>query len=232
MNSSFYTAAGGAIWLQKGLNVTANNIANISTNGYKPDEASFSDLVYTNVHAQGVNDKLKMGNGVKLEKTDTVFNNGPVVQTGRTLDYALQSDGFFAVQTASSIKYTRDGSFNLSAENGQSYLTTASGDYVLNSQGQRITVKNDQQDLDVGVYTFQNTDGLTKEGNNYLVPTTNAGAVSLAKNPLLKQGALEGSSVNLADAMTDIITSQRSFQFNTKMVQISDEIMQTINGLR
>ena len=232
MISSFYTAAGGAIWLQKGLDVTANNVANISTTGYKADKASFSDLVYTNVYPKGENDKLKMGNGVKLDKIDTVFTDGPVNQTGRSLDFALQSDGFFAVQTSSGVKYTRDGSFTLSEENGQSYLTTPSGDYVLNSQGQPIAVNDDQQNLDIGVYTFQNTDGLAKDGDNYIVPTTSAGAVSLVQNPILKQGALEGSSVNLADAMTDIITSQRSFQFNTKIVQISDEIMQTINGLR
>ncbi|HEX3037500.1 MAG TPA: flagellar hook-basal body protein [Oscillospiraceae bacterium] len=232
MISSFYTAASGAIWLQKGIDVTANNVANISTNGYKADKVSFSDLVYTNVYPKGENDKLKMGNGVKLDKIDTVFTDGPINPTGRPLDFALQSDGFFAVQTPSGVKYTRDGNFTLSEENGQSFLTTPSGDYVLNSQGQRIAVNDDQQNLDIGVFKFQNTDGLVKDGNDYIVPTTNAGTVSVVQDPIIRQGALEGSSVNLADEMTDIINSQRSFQFNTKIVQISDEIMQTINGLR
>ncbi len=232
MISSFYTASSGAIWLQKKLDVTANNVANVSTTGYKSGNASFSDLVYTNVYPQGVNDKLKIGNGVKLEKTDTAFTDGPINQTDRPLDFALRSDGFFAVQTAGGIRYTRDGSFMLSAENGTSYLTNANGDYVLNSQGQRIAVSDGQQNLDIGVFNFPNKDGLVKEGSNYFSVTPNAGAVSLVTNPNLKQGALESSAVNLADEMTNIITSQRSFQFNTKVVQISDEIMQTINSLR
>lgn len=231
MINSFYTAASGAIWLQKGLDVTANNVANISTTGYKADKASFSDLVYTNVYPNGVNDKLKIGNGVKITKADTTFTDGPINQTGRSLDFALQGNEFFAVQTPSGVKYTRDGSFNLSEENGKNYLTTISGDYVLDSKGQPVVV-TDEPNLDIGVFGFQNTDGLQKEGSNYFAATASAGAVSAVQDPYIQQGALEGSAVNLADTMTDIITSQRSFQFNTKIVQMSDEIMQTINGLR
>lgn len=232
MINSFYTASSGVIWLQKGLDVTANNIANEATTGYKADKASFSDLLTSNVYANGINDKMKMGNGVKLQKTDTVFTNGSLNSTGRTLDYALQSDGFFAVQTADGVRYTRDGSFILSQNNGNYYLATSSGDPVLNPNGQPIVVSDDQQNMDIGVYTFQNKDGLEKQGNNYFAATSNSGTASVIENPSLRQGMLENSSVDLADEMTNVITSQRAFQMNTKIVQMSDEIMQTINSLR
>jgi flagellar basal-body rod protein FlgG len=232
MISSFYTAAGGTIWMQKGLDVTANNIANIYTNGYKTDKASFSDLVYTNLRANGISDKVKMGNGVKLQKTDTVFTNGGMNDTGRSLDYALQSDGFFAVQTANGIRYTRNGNFSLSQKSdGKMYLTADDG-FVLDPNGQQIVVNNEEEKLNIGVYRFPNQDGLQKEGNNLFTATANSGNAVSVSNADLRQGALENSTVNLADAISDVIMTQRSFQFNAKMVQISDEIMQTVNGLR
>jgi len=234
MISSFYTAATGTINLQKGFDVTANNIANVSTTGYKTSEASFADLMYTNIDAaQGANTKLKSGHGVKLKKTDTVFQPGGLKQTDRPLDYALTANNeFFAVQTDGKVKYTRDGNFHISLENGINYLTSADKGYVLDARGQKITLHSEDDSPAIGVFSFQNTDGLVREGSSYFTPSNNSGAATALTNAEMKKGSLENSAVDLADQMVSVIELQRAFQLNSKIVQVSDEIMQTVNGLR
>jgi flagellar basal-body rod protein FlgG len=220
--------------LQKGFDVTSNNVANIATNGYKSTQATFADLMYTNIDAaQGATSKLKSGHGVKLAKTDTLFTPGSLKKTDRSLDFALTgSNDFFAIQTDSGIKYTRDGNFHLSNENGTNYLTATDGGYVLNAKGQKITIKNESDTPAIGVFAFQNTDGLSREGNCYFTPNSTSGAAGVATNAEIKKGSLEESSVDLSDQMVSVIELQRAFQFNSKIVQMSDEIMQTVNSLR
>lgn len=234
MISSFYTAATGTIQLQKGVDVAANNIANVATNGYKPTEATFSDLLYTNMHAAtGTNTDLKSGHGAKLSKTDTLFDEGDLTQTKRPLDYALtQANQFFAVQINGTVKYTRNGNFHISEQQDGNYLVSSDGGYVLGANGQPIKVKNEQDNPAIGVYSFSNCDGLNRDGNSYFTATGLSGAAAPLNGAEVKKGWLEGSSVNLSSEMTSVIELQRAFQFNSKIVQMSDEIMQTVNGLR
>ncbi len=234
MISSFYTAATGTIQLQKGVDVTANNIANVSTTGYKSSSPSFADLIYTNIHAAaGADSNLKSGHGTKLQKTDTLFTQGDFQHSERPTDYALtQPNEFFAVETNGVIKYTRNGNFHLSEQQGKNYMVDSNGGYVLNSKGQPITVNSEQDNADIGVFTFANCDGLTREGSSYFTATNASGTAGAVTNPELKKGYLENSSVDLSDEMVSVIDLQRSFQFNSKIVQVSDEIMQTVNGLR
>jgi flagellar basal-body rod protein FlgG len=234
MISSFYTAATSTINLQKGFDVTANNIANVSTTGYKASEPSFADLIYTNIHAaQGADSKLKSGHGTKLQKTDTLFQPGGLKQTNKDQDFALTANNaFFAVQTDGKVKYTRNGNFHLSIENGKNYLTSSDGGYVLDAKGQKITMGSENETPNIGVFSFQNTDGLVREGGSYFTPGSNSGSASAVANAEVKKGFLEGSAVDLASQMVSVIELQRAFQFNSKIVQVSDEIMQTVNSLR
>ena len=234
MISSFYTAATGTINLQNGFDVTANNIANVSTNGYKASKPTFADLMYTNIHApQGSDSDLKSGHGTKLQKTDTVFVEGGLNNTQRSLDYAITDPrNFFAVETNGQIKFTRDGSFHLSVENDGKYLVTSDGGYVLDGQGNRIKVNNENETQNIGVFTFGNTDGLVRDGNNYFTANDRTGLANPVPNAEIKKGYLESSSVNIADEMVSVIELQKAFQFNSKIVQVSDEIMQTVNALR
>lgn len=234
MISSFYTAATGTIQLQKGVDVTANNIANISTTGYKASEATFADLIYTNINAAaGANTELKSGHGTKLEKTDTLFTQGGFQNTGRPFDYALtQPNQFFAVETNGEIKYTRNGGFHLSIQPDGNYLVASDGSYVLDANGQRITAADEQAKPQVGVFSFANSNGLLRDGNSNFTATDLSGAAAAVNNPEIKKGYLEDSSVNVADEMVSVMELQRAFQFNSKIVQLSDEIMQTVNGLR
>lgn len=236
MLTSFYTASVGAISQQKGLDVTANNIANASTGGFKADKASFSDLLYTNVREpESTDSNLKVGHGAKVGKTDTLFTPGSIQQTDKSLDYALTDNNtFFAVKTTDgSVKYTRNGSFQMSkATDGKFYLADDKGSLVLDSHGQTITVKDEDDKQNVGVYTFKNLDGLSKAGDSYFNATAVSGEASVAQNAKVKQKYVEGSSVDMADEMSNVITSQRAFEFNAKIVQISDELMQTLNSMR
>lgn len=235
MLTSFYTAALGAIAQQQKLGVTANNIANASTDGYKPDKASFADLLYVGVHPADSGNDLAVGQGDRLDKTDTVFSQGGLDKTGRSLDYALpEENAFFAVRCADGeVRYTRAGSFQKSQNaDGGFFLADSAGGLVLDRGGNPIAVQEDDtQPLNVGVYSFRNRDGLLKAYDNYYDATDVSGAAQLSDvEPI--QGSLEKSAVDLADEMADLMTAQQDFSFNAKIAGISDNIMQTINNLR
>lgn len=233
MNTSFYTAAVGALSQERGLEITANNVANLSTDGYKPDQASFADLVYTSVRNAGT--KPEVGHGDALWKTDTVFSAGGLKRTDRKQDYALVSDNaFFAVQRGDgSIRYTRNGGFRLSEQaDGSFLLCDSNGNRVLDGAGSPIPVKDADAKQPVGVFSFQNMGGLVKSGGNDFTATDISGSAVPVKDAEVKQGYLENSATDLADEMSNMISTQRAFEFNSKMVKISDEIMQTLNNLR
>ncbi|WMJ24229.1 flagellar hook-basal body protein [Paludicola sp. MB14-C6] len=233
MITAFYTASTGAVQLQTGLDVVANNIANVSTSGYKTSKTTFADLVYTNLRQAQGDSNLKVGHGTKLLKTDVLHQQGAYQNTGRLLDYAIPSDnGFFALETANGIQYSRCGNFELTKAGDKFYLTGAQGGFVLNSKGQRIEVKNEEDNHDIGVYTFANNGGLEIEGGLFFKPTAASGAAQQNKDIVPTRGCLENSNVDLTQSMVDMIEVQRAFQLNTRIVQISDEIMQTVNALR
>ncbi|XOQ43515.1 MAG: Flagellar basal body protein [Clostridium sp.] len=234
MMISFYTAAAGAVAEQQKLGVTSNNIANVSTQGYKPDQVSFADLVYTGVHGPQTENSLKVGHGSKLDKTDTVFTQGSIQKTNRPLDYALpEENAFFAIRcTDGTVRYTRNGGFQLSENtDGGFFLTDSHGGIVLDAQGNAISVQNENDPHDVGVYTFANCDGLRKTGENYF-EATDASGQALPSDIKAIQGSLEESTVDLADEITALISAQKAFAFNAKVLQISDNTTQTVNNLR
>ncbi len=236
MNTAFYTSSTGTIQIQKGLDVVANNIANISTYGYKPSSVSFSDLMHTKMKGMGEN--LTVGHGAKLQKTDVLFEQGSFVPTGRMLDYAItQRNGFFkVVSETGNIGYTRDGNFNLQElENGSFILVSSQGGYICDPDNNPIIIDNpenlDEMVLNIGVFSFPNVDGLLRGEGSFFVANEVSGAAQVA-NMEIKRGTLESSAVNLASEVTDVIHIQRAFQMNARMVQISDEVVQTINNLR
>ncbi|MFU0831593.1 MAG: Flagellar basal body protein [Oscillospiraceae bacterium] len=234
MMISFYTATAGAIAQQQKMGVTSNNIANASTQGYKPDQVSFADLVYTGVHGPQTEDSLKVGHGSKLDKTDTYFTQGNIQQTNRPLDYALPEENvFFAVRcTDGEVRYTRNGGFQLSENSdGGFFLTDSYGGIVLDGEGNAISVENENDTHNVGVYTFVNCDGLRKAGQNYFEATDVSGQ-ALTSNVQPIQGSIEESTVDMTDEITDLISAQKAFAFNAKVLQISDSTTQTVNNLR
>ncbi len=237
MITSFYTGATGAIQSQRGLDVAANNIANVSTNGYKAQRATFEDLLYTNLRTD--NQELKAGHGAKLNKTDVLHQEGTPRATGRNLDFAVfDARSFFGVMTEDGIQYTKNGNFSLSQQvDGQFYLAYAGGGNVVDAAGNPIKVDPNHYDQGeiaskIGVFTFANVDGLTPNGSCLFRGTATSGNPLVVENPQVRTGYLESSAVDIADEMIEVIQLQKAFQLNTRMIQISDEIMQTINNLR
>lgn len=234
MIRAFYTAAAGASAMQKGFSVTANNIANVSTAGYRAAEVTFSDLMYTNLNLpEGADTPLQAGVGVKVKSTSAQSSSNGLRQTENEYDFALTRPGqYFAVEKEDGVRYTRAGSFIASEEPDGFYLKTTDGGYVLDAAGGRIALTAGEEVPAPGVFVFANADALTREGDNLYAANERAGAPAAAEDSGMVRGALENSGVSLADEMTSVIELQRAFQLNSRMIRLTDEVMQTINSLK
>lgn len=238
MNAAFYTAGAGASAHQSKMNVISNNMANISTTGFKRKVPVFADLVYSNYPSGG--GPLQTGNGLKIDKTsDNFAETGAPIPTEGKLDFALNGEGFFAVSQmdGEEVLYTRDGRFAISYFDETPYLTNTSGMLVLNADGEPIemdglTTDAKMEELNIGVFSIPVKDGMISEGyGNYSITEKN-GEPELIEFPKLLRGALEASNVDMATEMTQVMEAQRAFSFALKMVQTSDELEQEINALR
>lgn len=239
MNIGFYSARAGLLSMQQGLDIVSNNVANISTNGYKELRPSFADLIYTTQKPQ--NPEAQTGHGVKITKTDLMYEHGQLLLTNRELDFTTPTDSFFAVVDENGkISYTKDGAFYMS-NNGDSWeLVNGSGRKVLGYDKMPITItigpdgKPDTQALQqqIGCFSFSNPYGLLADGSNTYIETASSGEGTPDFGAVKLAGALELSTVDLAEQMIKVIQYQRAFQLNSKMVQTSDEIQSIVNNLR
>lgn len=242
MNSAFYSAASGLSTYQTGIDVRANNIANINTTAFKTQRAMFTEALYSYIFRT----EHKNGGGVHLDDTAKNFNLGMLYETERNLDAAIQGNGFFAVSDGEGIYYTRDGSFSLYPVEEGFVLATANGDVVLDSSLNPVTYNGNienivytsaaadasLEEVNVGVFVFENSDALSFEGNGKYAPTDGSGDAEVIEDVDILQGRLERSNVDLANEMTRIIELQRAFQLNARMLQAADEIENTANNLR
>jgi len=236
----FYSAKAGTISMQRAVDITSNNVANVNTHGFKTHRASFSDLIYT---TKLRNDQVETGHGVKIDKTDLMFDIGRLESTGQELDFAIPSEELFAVEDASSgqIYYTKNGAFRLSNNGDGTWgLVDPKGNYVLDYDMNPITAVFDENgNLDsaatmelIGTFKFPNPYGLDNEGDNYFIANGSSGEPEADRGQEKLQYYLEGSSVNLATEMVNLIKYQRGFSFNAKLVQTADDIEQRVNSLR
>jgi len=231
MINGFYSAKAGAKSYQASLDVTANNIANANTQGYKAQQISFTDLIYTN--AQGA--EYLVGNGARVASTTLNTEQGGLGQDGLR-SVAIKGEGFFALDNGQNDPvYTRTGVFALSVENNAMYLTTSDGSYVLDESGQHIQVT----DGDIGaaidraaLYTFPNPQELQALGDNHYAATNASGAAAADTESQIVSSAYEMSNVDLVSEMTHMMLAQRGMQFSMRMIQTADELEQTVNNLR
>jgi flagellar basal body rod protein FlgG len=255
MNISFYSAATAMISQQTGMNVYANNVANVNTVGYKSLRPSFADCLYT-LQKPGQQD-WETGHGVYPMKTDFLWEQGSFSATEQDLDFALPNDGFFMIEDRNGDTYlTRDGAFGMSlnADDGIWQLMNGAGEYVLDYDGNRIeipfktvttvdengeeiTAQTNTPDFEaitdlIGVFTVPNNYGLLQAEDNHFAVTENSGQPVADRTLDKVRTALERSTVDLAAEMVHIIESQRAFQFGAKMIQTSDELMRIANSLR
>lgn len=260
MIRGFYSAASGMKSQQLKLNTVANNFANVSTVGFKTQEAQFSELIYANVN--GALPPISTGHGVRVIDNATDYTQGQYVFTGLPTDFAISGDAFFAVENdlTGEILYTRAGNFQyqVSEEDEGRYLITNQGAYVLDAEGERINIDERMADLEedevfslasvIGLYQFPNNFGLEHAGSNLYRATEVSGeaeALELEEMdfddyeegqapqvPHLIQNYLEYSNVNVAEQMVKMLEASRAFSFNSRVVSVTDQLEQEVNQLR
>jgi flagellar basal-body rod protein FlgG len=254
--------ATGMLAQQTNVDVISNNIANMTTTGYKLQRAAFQDLIYQNIDRPGstssdtgtiVPSGLQMGLGVRTGGVYRQHSQGTIRITENNLDVAITGEGFFQIQMPDGdTAYTRDGTFQLN-ENGE--LVTIQGYLVepgitipedatsidINMDGEvLVSLANQTASQNLGqieLANFINQAGLEAIGDNLYLETDASGSVTTgAPNQnefgALRQGALEQSNVNVVEEITELITAQRAYEMNSTVISTSDEMLQTITQLR
>ena len=255
MEAALWAAKTGLDAQQTQMTVTANNLANVATTGFKASRGVFEDLLYQNVTQVGSNTSqttqspsgLQLGTGVRMVATETMNTQGSLSQTGNSLDIAVQGRGFFQVLLPSGqLAYTRDGSFQLTST-GQ--VVTAEG-YPLQPA---MTIPTGTQSISIGtdgtvsvqlagqsapttvgtvqLADFINPAGLQNLGGNLLAESASSGAATTGTPGVsglgtLVQGSLEASNVNVVEEMVNMIQIQRAYEMNSKAVQTCDQMLQ------
>jgi flagellar basal-body rod protein FlgG len=255
MEPALWAAKTGLDAQQTAMTVSANNLANVSTTGFKSSRGVFEDLLYQNVEQVGANTShttqspsgLQLGTGVRVVATETMNTQGSLNQTGNSLDLAIQGNGYFQIlQPNGTLAYTRDGSFQLTNA-GQ--VVTAEGYAVqpaitIPAGTQSITIGSDGtvsvqlagQAAPTTVGTLQlaqfiNPAGLQSLGGNLLSESASSGAPTTGVPGVsglgtLVQGSLESSNVNVVEEMVNMIQIQRAYEMNSKAVQTCDQMLQ------
>ncbi len=257
MNPALWIAKSGLDAQQTRLNVVSNNLANVSTSGFKRARAVFEDLLYQNVRQVGAQTSqdtllpsgLSLGTGVRTVATEKLHTQGNIVQTDNALDIAIQGRGFFQIQRPDGqIAYSRDGSFHLDA---QGQLVTSNG-YLLQpgiaipENALSITIGVDgvvsvlvagnAQPTQVGALQladFVNPAGLEPVGENLFLETAASGAPQ-AGTPgqqglgTVLQGSVESSNVNAVEELVNLIETQRAYEMNSKAISTTDQMLQYV----
>ena len=259
---SLSVAATGMMAQQLHVEVISNNIANMTTTGYKRRRAEFQDLLYQSQRRTGspssaegtvVPAGVQLGLGVKTAAVYRIHDQGEFVNTENSLDLAIQGGGYFVVELPSGeLAYTRSGNFQLSPD-GE--LVTPDGYKVspgitipqdavevsINQEGMvsaKIARQVEEQELgELQLATFVNETGLEAIGSNLLLETAASGP-ALGGPPgteglgTVLQGFLESSNVNPVQEITALIAAQRAYDMNSKVISASDEMMATVTQLR
>jgi flagellar basal-body rod protein FlgG len=194
----------------------ANDLANASTPGYKPDRASqrsFGSLLLSNTRTGAPVGSLGIGTEIAAVQLDT--SQAAVRETGEPLDFAIEGDGFFALQTPAGTRYTRNGRFTASA---QGTLADAFGNQVLDRRGAPVRLRGGSADpTQLGVVALTNP---AKVGESLLTGTPAGAGAGVARS-----GALEGSAVNPARALIDMMSATRAFESCQKAITTIDETL-------
>jgi len=258
---SLSIASTGMLAQQTNVDVISNNIANMNTTGFKRQRAEFQDLLYENIErpgaATGPDTKapsgIQIGSGVKTGGVYRIQQQGAMQQTDNRYDVAITGRGYFQITLPSGdTAYTRDGSFGVS---DQGELVTQDGypvqpgitipanttDVTISKTGEvQVITAGDPQPQTVGqleLANFMNDAGLEAKGDNLFLETSASGQPNVAApgEPgfgTLSQGFIEGSNVNAVAEITALITAQRAYEMNSRVVKTADEMLSTTSQLR
>lgn len=262
MSLTLDIGATGMLAQQLNVDVISNNIANMTTTGFKRQRAEFQDLLYQTKVRPGAASSdqgttipagIQQGLGVKAGSVYRINEQGALQMTGNELDVANKGEGYFQITLPSGeTAYTRDGSFQLD-QTGQ--MVTSEGyllqpgitipsdaiDITINGSGEVLVKIQGQTALSnvgqIQTALFSNDAGLDALGDNLFLETEASGAPIIG-NPgepgygALEQGALETSNVNVVQEITSLIQAQRAYEMNSKIIQTGDEMLSTITQLR
>lgn len=259
---SLYIAATGMLAQQQNVEVISNNIANMNTTAYQRRRTEFHDLLYQNLRRVGstssdagniVPTGVQLGLGVKLAAVYRIHEQGNLLPTDNTLDLAIQGRGYFQIQLPNGeVGYTRDGTFQLSPTGEiitHDGYTLAPGltipnntiDITVNSSGQVFAKIQGQTTLQnvgqVQLAVFANDAGLQAKGDNLYQETPASGTPTIGTPGAtgigsILQGFLETANVNAVNEISNLISAQRAYEMNSKVISTSDEMMSTISNLR
>lgn len=259
---SLSVAATGMLAQQLNVEVISNNIANMTTTAFKRQRPEFQDLLYQNMRQVGsrssdsgtvVPNGIQLGSGVKLASVYRIIEQGDLTSTGNILDLAIQGDGWFRIRMPNGEDaYTRAGTFQKSADGeivtpdgypvAQGISITDDATSVsINSNGEiEVTVSGQTTPQNLGQFelvTFPNPAGLESIGENLFRETPSSGSATSglpgqAGYGSLLQGFLETSNVNAVAQITELISAQRAYELNSKVISTSDEMMSTVNQMR
>jgi flagellar basal-body rod protein FlgG len=253
---SLYSAASGMMAQQANMDTISNNLANVNTTGFKKGRAEFQDLLYAQIlpPVQNLSPGISIGQGARLSSIQRIFSIGQLEVTDNPFDLAIQGEGFFKVrQPDGKEAYTRDGAFRL---DDKRRLVTANGDILLGRTGPIVIPQEasspeitpdgiirftkDGTNTDAGritITTFTNPSGLTAQGNNLWAASDASGTPQVVtpgdrESGRLGQSRLETSNVQSVEEMVNLITAQRAYEINSKVIQSADEMMGMANSLR
>jgi flagellar hook protein FlgE len=278
MMRGMFSAISGLKNHQVMLDVTANDIANVNTIGYKSARTTFQDSLAQlqrgasgSTGANGGTNAAQVGLGVSLGSIDNLMTGGAAQPTGNPLDVAIQGEGFFkvaqtippAMPTAGSEQYTRAGNFTINTEG---FLITQEGFYVMGRSGpgatatdQLLQIPDGGTNVAIGpdgsvsyipagggdrtpvgylaLATFQNAAGLERASGNRWMKSANSGDPQIdtpgnGGKGATRSGTIEMSNVDLAQAFTNMITAQRGFQANSRVISTSDEMLSDLVNLK
>ena len=255
-------AATGMLAQQRNVEVVSNNLANMNTTAFQRRRTEFHDLIYQDLRRVGTTSSdagtivptgVQIGLGVKLAAVYRIHEQGNLEATDNTLDLAIQGKGFFQIQLPDgTTAYTRDGTFQL---NGSGLMVTHDGyqvqpgitipsnaiDVTVNNSGQvQVKIEGQTALSTVGqlqIATFLNDAGLEAIGDNLYTETPASGTATTG-NPAatgfgsILQGFLETSNVNAVEEISNLISAQRAYEMNSKVIQTSDEMLGTLTALR
>lgn len=256
MIRSLWTGTTGMNAQQLNLDVISNNLANVSTTGFKKSRADFQDLMYQIMRVPGSQTSIdtesptgiQIGLGVRPAAVQKIFTEGDLISTENELDVAIEGAGFFGVELPNGEDaYTRAGSFK---RDGDGRITTSEGypiipEITIPDGSREITISqtgivsaiigDDSESTEIGNFetvAFTNNGGLLAIGKNLFRDTESSGDPQVATPGddgygMLLQFFIEGSNVNIVEEMASMITTQRAYEINSKSIQTSDEMMQT-----
>jgi len=259
MIRGLWTAASGMAAQQMGIDVTANNLANVNTTGYKKSRSNFQDMMYQTLVIAGAETPsggqipvgIQVGMGARPQSVQKVYTQGDYVDTGNHLDMAIEGKGFFKVLSGDEELYSRAGNFTLDSEG---YVTTSNGDRLqpevtipeetvlitLQSNGLLTAYGSGDEELataQINLYSFSNPGGLFSVGRN-LLRQTEASGDAVEGTPgtdgygTVSNNFLEMSNVSIVDEMVNMIVVQRAYEANSKALQTADSMLQMANNVK